>query len=467
MKLIYASLAALAAADVFEQIENVFKSIYSEEDNGFIIDLQPYYSLTFTDDYNEDNVNVLTWEETMSFYGDADKPLTCLSTYTEKDGGFFMESTLTGDYDQIPEELVEIFYFLGTLDYSSDGAYTSFDFGGTYDLSISESGFLFAEEGYTTSTNDFGGRAHATFSAVYQADIEIEEDYVNAILDLAWDTENDGYDEDFYMDNLNTRGEIEIEVGLDVEKCGEYFTALEEGEQAMRGIACDVEIDSDIALAWWRENYNIVVDNDINMSGVKISASTSFTMNDDEEQAYTVLLRGEDKKDKPELLSTKNFYGLYYHEGGADNTRSRMKDHEATLVWRMPGNTTIHNDLIPILEKNIIDPFTEFFGTLMTDYDSIPHLVAWFDKFLGTMKKNFDFSKFIKKARFDTDLSDHEDFNQWLQEEAKLLNEDLVNNVFKCPDMQDLFDESRQYVQDLTDENVGQEKYEEIWGGIF
>lgn len=466
MKLLYASLAALAAADFLQQVDNLIESVYSHDpDGGYIINLEPFYTLSYSETVDGDNV-LYSWDETFSFTGNPE-PFHRVAEFTERDDGFLLNMSLSGRYDEIPPELGDLFDSAGVPDFPMDDEFVSFQIDENWDLSISESGFQFGQIGGFSSINE-NGSTDITWEGNYSADVEIEEDFVTTIIDLEWGTDNAGFDQDYYMDTLNSQGKVKIEAGLDVAECGVYFTALDEGDQKMKGIVCDIEIDSDVEVEFMRDEYKFSVENDINMQGVKISFTSNIAIGDEEEIAYTILVRGEDDEDKAELLSTGNYYALYFHEGGSENTRKRMKENDATLVWRHPGQHTIDNELVPILNEKIIEPSIALFEISLENFESIPHLITWFDKFLGNIKEDrFDFSNFIEKARFNTDLSEHEDFNQFLQDQAILLNDDLIDNVFKCEDMEIFFTESREYLHDLTDKTVGKDHYEDVWGDIF
>jgi len=498
MKFIYASLGALSAVSAFEDVlfqaaEEIVGQFVKEIDNGFELHFGNFLNGKYF--LSEDLVTggvQFNAEQDISFSGEVENVIRkeITASFGEKT---LLQAHLRGSYDDVPDFLKD-FYF-GELSYG----YDTFEFHET--ISFQAVPFPYLHWNYLLiNENSSGEEARFDADLNINVDFDISEHSSEFILSHVFEEEHEGFPEwTSFPDESTSALNIAID---DLAICEQYLNHNWE-----KGVKCDIKWNYNGAFGT-QSDQPVIVKPSGKLSFKQAAVTFDFNLGvdeaSDEENYHTLFLRSEEYNEKKDNFKVGNdvfdpyFYSFYYINGAKDDKlrrkqmkkRSKGKESSAFLLFRLPGEKTFNDVLVPILEEKFA-VYDEFIQRLTYETDSLPHLIYYFDKLSDNMSDEFNFAKFIELSRINTDADllsifeshdyptydfygnsqidesqPEEDFNQQLQSIANDVNDFIINDIFGCEYIEGGLNEVRSFVDFLTSEE-GQNHYNKTWGTVF
>jgi len=450
MKLTYFALAVTgAAAQSFIDyiVEEAVNSIYTETDNGYTIDLSPYYkqqwaetpsSYSFKHEISVDGVN--TDDQTAILVLNDDS-----FDFTLLENGFMSNNEWYADVNPGMFHAFDTYNGVTSIvgkctDGENDNLYGSFD-------ATMDAKYLFNSESDNSQAKT---RASGTSKTV------VTTNNINHVATKK--VVNTGYPEFVSLDAFglglwdDQDINVEIDVNANMNKCRKFMRTnfLSSKPKDACKVASSVTVTDN-------------EDNSSDTVGIRFEMFSKFIALLAKESGAPewkgLVVRGEDTNNAIDFIGNHNFYGLYAVEG---QFRKQIAQGNAELILRAPGCSTWENILIPHLE-NKMEPWGEFFDKITSeDFSSLSNLVYHFDKFLASFDDEFDFSEFIRLTHIASEVG-----NFTTEDVAVVLamfNEEIVKELEDSND--DLFDDLRNYVEEDIINN-GFSSYESSFGGIF
>lgn len=449
MKLSYFALAITGAAaqsfiDVI--VEEAVNSIYTETDNGYTIDLAPYYKQQWAE-----TPSSYSFKHEISVDGEHIDEQTVILVYTDDsfdftllDNGFMSNNEW---YADINPGLFNAFDTWNGVT-SIVGKCTDGENGnlyGSFDATMDARYILNNSDGSSAKT-----RASGTSKTV------VSTNNINHVVSKK--VVNTGYPEFVSLDPFglgiwdDQDISVEVDVNANMNKCRKFMKTNFLSSKPKD--AC--KVSSSVT----------VTDNESQTSdtfGIRFEMFSKFIALLGKESGAPewvgVVVRGEDTNNNIDFIGNHNFYGLYAVEG---QFRKQIAQGNALLILRAPGCSTWENILIPHLE-NKMKPWGKFFDKITSeDLASLSNLVYHFDKFLASFDDEFDFSEFMRLTHISSEAA--EITNQDICDVLTMFNEEIVAELSDSND--DIFDDIRSYVEEDIINN-GFSSYESSFGGIF
>lgn len=428
------SVSPLEAA-LMEALENVVAQVYQETDNGFIINVEPYYRLenTYTqnsftsvskwsaDGVNYDNQNIsMTWDD-VSISG------------TASANGFFANNEMWAFTNPQAWELFTTYDKTLEFSMSCDGVSNAkFDWSQVSSVDNQK------------ATNDAQGSLNVDFS--------LEGDNGQVVINASKKITNTGFPADFDLGMwADCDNYLSATSSTNVAACATFFEApFSVADPNNKCVISNVYAFSNKVA-----NENCDGDLSLEFSGKFIAAILTNSNG-----VQGVVIRGEDADNQGELIANGNFYGLYYVQSAA--YRQAVALGQGALVLRVPGLNTIENVLIPLLYEKV-KVWEQFFGSLFENYEDIPLVIYYGNEILAELDDELDFSGIVAASRIGSDLLGLP--NQGLTMAVQAAGAELSSDIQNCPDVAAFYEELHSGVNYLI--NDSQADYEQAFGSIF
>lgn len=427
-----AALGVVAASPLYE-LEKALNTIFQETDDGFIVNMLPHYHLIASFDDSSAIFN-----EKFTLLGDELHTMDSVVAWSDSDAS--LVSVAKGKLANVGSQAWDIIEFIGqpSCRYAPNEDYTV-----TFQLK--------AEFGATGLTQELSYNVDLDNVNGFQLEQLFNLDFTlgsEVVVDTEFGFEWLDKTGDFYfMSSVDTIS-LASQITLPQEKCGVYFSSgMKKGSCPL---TCSLEGAIDVESI------------DLTSSVTFKRAMIAFESNYNGDIA-NVVLRSESPEGVVELLTAKRFFAIYFST--STKYLNEIRKGKAFLVLRFPGINTATTVLLPELMLKA-EPFIEFGGALLENYEYIPNLVYYFDLFAATFDDEFDFSNFVKLTKIESDIFGSS-LNEFLQSECIAFNQMVMDEFFHHPDVPLVYEDIRDYVTYLNDADKGQSDYETTFGGIF
>jgi len=432
MKFVYATLAgsAMAAQPLSDFLEDQVNSVFTETNDGFNVNLAPYFILNVADDgwsgklqYSVDgqNMNVDNWD-------------------VSEDGGHFWGSAHGNNAKELGLAVGDV---ARSVNYDENCKWSASAQG--LDLECDRAADI-----------KFRNGAKGNIQEDFSLEVNVEQlgNAVSVSIDVDGErtANNINQLEDYpvwylmrpYTLTMNTNINVN-----DVVKC-------ENGD-----FGCSLSIDSSINAP--ADNFNGDVKFSFDLK--KFAAIFKVSGSDVDSQLLFVRKVAADGKGLP-LDQNKGWLSIHVADGA--NWQKAVRSKRDTLVLQVPTWNQWEQDALPELEA-LAEPFIDFADAVVLNMDKLPYLFYYLDNFFATFSNEFDCSKYVAATKVESDLlADYfevDTFNGFMQENCLAVNDAIVEAI-QNDDLDDAMADMRNYVSEMNSP-AGEAEFNSLFGSIF
>merc|ERR1712012_52159 len=430
MKFFYATLAgsAMAAMPLWDFLEDQVNSVFTENNDGFDIDLSPYFLLNVADDglsgklsYSLDgeNMNVDNWEVSL-------------------EGGRFWGEAYGGNAQELGVPVGDI---VESINYDENCKWSASAQGLELDCDrAAELNFRNGVKG--NIKEDFALELNVVQNgAAVSVDIDVDgQRTANGVSQL------EDYNVWFLMRPYTLSLETQIKI-KDFKKC------------EIADIGCSISVDNSLVAD------NFKSDATLSFDMKKFAAIFKPSGSDVDSQLLFIRKVGKDGKGLP-LSNNKGWMSIHLADGA--NWQKAVRSKKDSLVLRFPTYNQWEQDAYPQLLA-LAEPFIDFSEAVMLNIEKLPYLFYYLDDFLATFSNEFDCSKYVAATNVESDyLADYfevDTFNGFMKENCQALNEWIVEAI-QCEELDAGMSDMRDYVSAMNSPS-GQAEFNSLFGSIF